>query len=201
MSADHSTEIWRPVVGFEGVYSVSNMGRIRRDANDRLGRPWGGKILSGTTNAVGYRQVLLSNGPDIKKTRNVHTLVAEAFISARPKGMHVNHKNSNQLDNRVENLEWVTPLENIRHGLCRCRGRRAGRKLSPSDVMEVVRLARSGEPHRSISNRFGIRINMVSRIVCGNAWRWITNPIAAKAKYPDSPHGLLAQFLEEVDRL
>lgn len=103
-------EEWRDVVGSEEFYEVSSHGRIR--SKPRILKP--ASIPSG--------HLCLSLGS--KRREYVHRLVAEAFI---PKISHeriwVNHKNGDPTDNRVENLEWVTPGENIAHGY-RKNGRR-----------------------------------------------------------------------------
>lgn len=101
-----NTEVWKPVVGFEQFYEVSNMGNIRRKKSGRLRRINYAQI---------YPTVLLSvNGKH--KTLRVHRLVATAFLEPVQGKTHVNHKNGNHRDNRVENLEFVTQAEKI---LCR----------------------------------------------------------------------------------
>lgn len=127
-------EIWKPVVGHEGVYSVSNRGRVRRDAAARKAVP--GRILDGFPNEDGYIRVTLS-GP--RRTVAVHILVAHAFIGPRPDGHEVNHKNGQKTHNAADNLEYVTHLENIRHAVevldafaaTRARGDRSGARMHP----------------------------------------------------------------------
>ena len=115
-----SVEIWKPVLGYEGMYEVSDEGRVRsldrivkgRGGNNRL---FPGKILSPETTYQGYKRVRLSREG---KTRRftVHSLVAQEFIGEYPKGLVINHIDENKANNRAENLEYVTQKENINHG-------------------------------------------------------------------------------------
>lgn len=100
-------EEWRPVVGFEGRYEVSNQGRVRSLLRRR--RP----ILRLFTKPEGYVHVcLLDHGRQC--TRYVHRLVAEAFCP-QVDGDQVNHLDGDKGNNRADNLEWCTPAENSRH--------------------------------------------------------------------------------------
>ena len=100
-----SVENWAPVKGFEGLYEVSDRGRIKRV---------GGDFLKGNINSYGYRVVKLTKdgeGKDLK----VHRIVAMAFIPNDFNKSSVNHKDGNKDNNCVDNLEWVTKGENNRH--------------------------------------------------------------------------------------
>lgn len=106
-------EEWCPVVGYEGYYSVSNIGRVRRDAGGPGARA--GLVLRPKRNAkTGYLTVSLFRGGD-GCSHTVHTLVAAAFIGVRPNGWTVNHIDGDKLNNRPSNLEYVTRGDNARH--------------------------------------------------------------------------------------
>lgn len=130
---DHSVaEEWRSVPGFEGAYSVSNLGRVA--STPRKGTPGG--ILRLSVDKRGYQTVNLWNGRG--QTFRVHRIVTAAFLSPRPEGMTVNHINGVKADNRVANLEYVTRTENIRHARCVLQiGGMAQRKLSDEAVREI----------------------------------------------------------------
>lgn len=112
-------EQWRPVVGYEHAYEVSNLGRVR--AVERMvqaGRTYRTikpKVLKGVVRPSGYVQVTLR-----RKSHLVHTLVARAFIGERPVGYETCHNNGDAADNRLENLRYDTVSENrldiVRHG-------------------------------------------------------------------------------------
>ena len=114
-------EIWRPISGYEGWFEVSNMGKIRSVDRYLVGSDgrkchYPSKLLALQTNARGYRIVGLSQNQK-RKSLIVHRLVAQAFIANPQNKEQVNHKNSDKTDNRVENLEWVTQTENVRHSV------------------------------------------------------------------------------------
>ena len=97
------TERWLPVLGHEGLYEVSDQGRV-------LGVKRG-KLLKQERNRKGYPVVTLYGAQ--RKTHSVHKLVLEAFICPRPDGMQCLHANDIHDDNRLSNLRWGTPSENV----------------------------------------------------------------------------------------
>lgn len=122
-------EIWKQVVGYEGLYEVSNYGRVKSLAKTIPGL-FGStiylkeKIRKNQKYPNGYEYVGLSNNGKVK-THLVHRLVALAFIPNPDNLPEVNHKNEQITDNRVENLEWVTHKENANYGT---RNQRASEK-------------------------------------------------------------------------
>jgi prophage lambdaSa2, HNH endonuclease family protein len=112
-------EIWKDIFGYENIYQVSNLGRVR-GLKRKTGNSTGyyirkGKILKKAMNIHGYEFVILSkNGK--RKTITVHRLVAEAFIPNPNHFPCINHKNENRACNIVENLEWCTHKYNSNYG-------------------------------------------------------------------------------------
>lgn len=162
-------ERWRDVAGYEGLYSISNLGRVRRDIGGR-GLCKTGRILKSSINKRPYlRLVLCKNGK--QRTIPVHKLVAAAFIGECPEGMEVNHIKQPKTNNRTENLEYVSHAENMKHaarnGLMNpCRGEKNGSaKLKYSDVMQIFELREKGLSHRKICTIIKISRRQVSRIL------------------------------------
>lgn len=113
-----SEEIWKDVEGYDGVYQVSNRGRVRSfHSRNGIGLSPTPRIMVGAL-YIGYHMVILCKNGN-QRMKKVHRLVAEAFIPNPENKPFVNHKNFVRNDNSVENLEWVTPCENSRHSVPR----------------------------------------------------------------------------------
>lgn len=117
-------EIWKDVVGYETLYQVSNLGRVKsldmklpyKRHSKTTFRIRKGKILTPATMKNGYLRVEMSrNG--IHKLNLVHRLVAQAFIPNINNYREINHINCNKSDNRIENLEWVSSSQNKIHAI------------------------------------------------------------------------------------
>lgn len=105
-------EVWKDIAGFEGVYQISNMGRVKS-----LCRRAGNTILREKLRAIsytrdGYSKVRLQTG-DRDVTKRIHRLVAEAFLPGS--GETVNHKDGNKKNNCVDNLEYMDRHEQMYH--------------------------------------------------------------------------------------
>ena len=142
-------EIWKDVVGYEGYYQVSNLGRVR--SLDRIasnGRKIKGKILSTKVNTPPYypRVSLSVNGK--MKLVQVHRLVAQAFVY-NPDPEHktqVGHKDESRINNRADNLEWVTPKENSNMPLHRKRVSKANEgKVLSAETKSKISLSQKGK--------------------------------------------------------
>lgn len=101
-------EIWRDIDGYEGLYQVSNTGKVRSLNYKRTGHY---KILKTTKNHKGYLSVGLYRN-NKKESVLVHRLVCKTFIPNPENKPHIDHINTIRDDNRIENLRWVTPKEN-----------------------------------------------------------------------------------------
>ena len=115
-------EIWKDIEGYEGLYQISNLGRIKSldrsiERNDGEKRFFRGKILKlQPDKRGGYYQAVISKN-SIHSIVKVHRLVALYFCKGYSKNLVVNHKDGNRQNNVYTNLEWVTQRYNIRHSV------------------------------------------------------------------------------------
>lgn len=135
-----TNETWKPVVGYEGFYSVSNHGHVRSDASGRLLRLYSRKPKKGRTC---YHAVCLYRGKGAGRVFTVHRLVAQAFLPNALNLPQINHKDGNGLNNTQSNLEWCTAKENVWHAMRMGHhgSLRAPKAISPGGV-SLQRLVR-----------------------------------------------------------
>lgn len=136
---NQSLEEWRPVVGYEGLYEVSNLGRVKSvDRVDSSGKRRRSRMLKPTPSGFhGYTKVSLSRSSKVKAI-NLHRLVALHFIPNPNDLPEVDHINCNPADNRAENLQWVTRSDNRRFSWS--RGNR---------VVDMAHMAKMRQARRS----------------------------------------------------
>lgn len=163
-------EEWRPVVGGEGRYEISSLGRVKsllnRYGHERV-------MFLSTWLSSGYPTTAIRKR-DWKRSRPVavHVLIAEAFLGPCPEGHEVNHKDFNRANSVLSNLEYTTYSENnlhaFRHGRQPARGERVGAaKLTEADV---VALRQSKETHVEAARRIGVHPSTVLRARSGEFW-------------------------------
>lgn len=123
MLPDQKAEEWKPIPGYEGIYDASSYGRIRSTpgkttSNERFAiRVWKTRIIKPKTQNRKRKDERVSLWKDgIEKDYLVSRLVASAWYGMPDEGMTVNHINGNPMDNRPENLEWISLAENIQKG-------------------------------------------------------------------------------------
>jgi len=180
-------EIWKDIPGMEGVYQVSNCGRIKalerniRLKNNRI-LPIKEHFVKGSKDTKGYLQ-LDANIDGKRIIKFIHRLVAESFLE-NPKNLEqVNHKDGNKLNNCADNLEWCTCIENIHHawknGLNKpLRGEKQGNhKLTEEQVIYIKTHYKKLDKKfgaRALAKKFNVTTSPILLIVKGKSWKHIT---------------------------
>lgn len=110
-------EQWKDIKGFEGLYKISNLGRVKSLKRlDSIGRRVKERILRFKVNRYGYYYAELHNDGKSKSIK-IHRLVASAFINNKEGKLEVNHKDGIKANNSLINLEWATRSENMKHAI------------------------------------------------------------------------------------
>jgi hypothetical protein len=161
------TEVWRDVIGYEGMYQVSDHGRIR---SLKFGKE---RILKPDKHKDGYLIVNLYKDKISKYL--IHRLVCLNFLDNPENKEQINHINGIKTDNRLINLEWVTPSENIKHavetGLINIKGSDNGRsKLTEKDVLEIRSSNLKGV---ELGRIYGVDQSLISYIKRRKIWNHI----------------------------
>lgn len=170
-------EIWRDIEGYEGLYQVSNLGRVKSLEKQCGVQIQKEKILKpGLVKGGYYRVGLTKNG--IRKSKLVHRLVAETFI---PINLTVNHKDGNKSNNTVDNLEWTTQKENNIHayqtGLKPHGTQRKDAKLNEQQVKEIRSNYIPNDRNystRTLARKYGVHPSIIQRIINNKAYKNVT---------------------------
>lgn len=169
-------EIWRDISGYEGMYQVSNLGRVKSlDRIGHNGKRYKGKVLKPVPDGAGYLQVFLRKDAKTKRIY-IHRIVAIAFIENPDNKPQVNHLNEEEKwNNRVDNLAWATPKENANWGT---RNERSNRKRSQRII--CVELGKEFESISSAARKFNRRVANIrivldrpDRTSCGYHWQTV----------------------------
>lgn len=171
-------EEWRNVVGFEGLYQVSNFGRVRSVTTKETQNTFilsrskkVNKIKKQTFDKVFNRPYLGLWKNNKQKICKPHTLVMEAFVGLRPKGMECCHNDGNPQNNHLSNLRWDTPKNNqadrVKHGTTN-RGEQCGKAKLTLEQIRVIR--QDNRLQRIIAAEYGVMQNTISRIKSGKRW-------------------------------
>lgn len=181
-------EVWRPVVGYEGLYEVSSIGRIRgltrvvdvicapgsrtRNYTKRIR----GKILSlNSSRENGYLTISLSkNGQSVE--HSVHVLVAAAFLGPRPGNLDVAHGDGVKFNNRSSNLRYATRKENISDNIRLGKssiGELNGRAKLNAEQVKYIRYCTSRADEERLCIEFGVKLACLISIRGGRRWKHI----------------------------
>lgn len=170
-------EIWKPVFGWEGLYSVSNIGRVKREVRTvAIRKRIHGKLTYYkatlkervqriNTDSGGYGQVLLQHKESGKRgTFTVHRLVLSSFIRPPTREDHGMHLNDDRLDNRLVNLKWGTRLENSADMVSKGRGKSVQRRKKLTALEIKLIQSKPLEKLRILAYQFGASKSNISKI-------------------------------------
>ena len=162
-------EIWKDIIGYEGLYQVSDFGNIKNKK---------GLILKPVCRK-GYLSIGLYKN-NIYKRFSIHRLVMLSFVGSSQ--LQVNHINGNKKDNRLCNLEYCTNSENIRHadktGLRYLKGtNNSGAKLCDGDILNIIKLRKKGYNQNKIADIYNVERSLISMICANKLWTHIKRDI------------------------
>jgi hypothetical protein len=183
-------EQWKPVVGYEGFYEVSNLGRVKsldRVCHDKngLAKRFKGRFLTCTVKADTHSKYLVVKLGSVygqsSKTRYVAHLVLEAFERPRPDGMECCHCDGNSLNNQFSNLRWDTPqkntLDKYKHGTILWGSKNHQAQLKEDQVLEIrakyVRYSRYKSNSKELADEYGVNIQVIGKIVRRERWKHV----------------------------
>jgi len=182
------TEEWRPVVGYEGCYNVSNLGRVKSLERFSRGHDTRGqfsirhlkeRILVPVSLGNGYVAVKLHSRQKQQKASRylVHHLVAAAFLGPRPPGLWVLHGPNGSSDNSTANLRYGTPKENsadrYRDGTALLGESNVSSKLSRAQVVEIKQALNQGVLNKTLAAMYNVNPTTISNIKTGHTWAWL----------------------------
>ena len=179
---DEKEEVWKDIPGFEEYYQASSLGRIRSltrtISTPRFSRRhYEGQLIALTFNTgSGYLMVGLRKA-GVNSNNLVHVLVARTFMGLPPKGMTVNHNDGNKLNNRPDNLTYLTQSDNNKHafstGLANNNKRTDRCALTDDQVKEVRRLHSDGLSMGKIAKQFLVSKGNIQHIVERKRYKWV----------------------------
>lgn len=183
-------ERWLPAVGYEGLYEVSNHGRVR--SLDKVVRgSYGSKMLKRSCvrklhkTKDGYMSLqLMKDGK--RRYRLVHRLVLESFVGPCPPGYECRHfPDKDPANNRLTNLSWGTPQQNGRDKTTHGTGvgeHNHKSRLTEEQVLEMRRLGAQGVRNVDLAPMFDVDVVTVSHVLVGRTWRHLPGAIGAKTR-------------------
>lgn len=156
-------EKWMSVIGYEGLYEVSNFGRVRGKRG----------VFKISKFKSGYIRVCLTKN-NIEKTNRVHRLVAHAFIPNKGNKPFINHIDNNIENNHFHNLEWCTSKENKAH--CLKQGRHAHGSLDGNSKLtekQVIQIRKSSLTAKDLSCKYGVTATNIYDVRNRKTWKHI----------------------------
>lgn len=171
-----SEEVWKDVIGYEGLYQVSNFGNVKSLGNEFSRKE---RFLKLSPQSKGYLTVVLQKNAT-RKTVLVHRLVAEHFIYNIESKSQVNHIDGDKTHNIVSNLEWVSHRENLDHAIknnLTLKGEEnRNSKLKDVDVIKIHSLLQKGVTTKELSETYSVSHSTIYGIRTNRYWKHLNLP-------------------------
>lgn len=166
-------EEWRDIKGYEGIYKVSNLGGVKKNVNQE----W--FVRKSSILKSGYAAIQLRKGKE-KQMFRVHRLVALAFIPNPENKSDVNHIDGDKLNNCLENLEWATRLENMKHAsekrLMPHGVKNTSTKLNDQKIREIRSLRKTNPKqytYKKLSEIYKVNTSSIGFILTNKIWQHV----------------------------
>ncbi len=171
-----SEEVWKDVIGYEGLYQVSNFGNVKSLGNEFSRKE---RFLKLSPQSRGYLTVVLQKNAT-RKTVLAHRLVAEHFIYNIESKSQVNHIDGDKTHNIVSNLEWVSHRENLDHAIknnLTLKGEEnRNSKLKDVDVIKIHSLLQKGVTTKELSETYSVSYSTIHGIRTNRYWKHLNLP-------------------------
>lgn len=175
-------ETWLPVMGYEGLYEVSNMGNFRSldrivpHNEGKLLRKMKGKILVKTKDKLGRNYINFSKNGKTNKVR-AHLIVAKHFIGPNPNRLDVCHNDGDNSNNCVTNLRYDTHKSNMEdmanHGRSQRGEKNYNTVATTEQVLKIRKLRKEGLFYKDICIQVGLSFDLVAKVCQGRTWKWL----------------------------
>jgi hypothetical protein len=171
-----SEQIWKDVIGYEGLYQVSNLGNVKSLGNKFSRKE---RLLKLSFQSKGYLTVVLQKDAK-RKMVLVHRIVAEHFIHNVESKPQINHIDGNKTNNAIENLEWVSHRENLNHAIknnLTLKGEEnRNSKLKDVDVIKIHSLLQKGTTTKELSETYNVSYSTIDSIRTNRYWKHLNLP-------------------------
>ena len=199
--------LWKPIIGYEHLYEVSNFGNIKRLTKEIV-RIQGNyikkdKILKNTMLSDGYLSVSIFNKDGKQVQHKVHRLVAEAFITNTENYPIVLHLDNDKTNNTVNNLKWGTHKQNTQQalsdGLMKKGDNHPSSKLTEKQVYSIKEELADGGNHRIIAEKYNVAKNTISSINQGLSWKHVILSAVEEKMYCGEIVDIIEKYLLYVE--